>query len=62
VANAAYLALLCSNSTRKSFRLNNSSGVELPPIMGSRKAVNARDEGVSQLPLEVERRFSGLIR
>src|SRR5215469_11368208 len=35
---------LCSNSTRKSLRLNNSSGVELPPIMGSRTAVNARDD------------------
>ena len=44
VANAAYLALLCNNSTRKSFRLNNSSGVELPPIMGSPTAVNARDD------------------
>src|SRR5215469_2213970 len=34
--------MLCSNSTRMSLRLNNSSGVELPPIMGSRTAVNAR--------------------
>src|SRR5215469_12714645 len=45
--------MLCSNSTRKSFRLNNSSAVELPPIMGSRTAVNARYDrpGATFMPI-----------